>query len=184
MLERRGLTPGGYRDPTSIYRVSSRERLHHTARGYEIRDKATGRVTNAIAARHTAAARLSPKAALRPGGAADGWQAYVDWTNTTGTPISLMQATWSVPPPPANVANQTIFLFPGMENIAGDVGILQPVLQWGVSHIGGGAYWTAASWYVPDRRGLLFQRACARDRRPGADRRHEPCGAGTGESAS
>jgi hypothetical protein len=147
---KQGLTPGGYRTPDAIHRVESGERVHRTLRGHEIRDKATGHVVREVLRRRLPPAKPGTKAAAAPapGAAADGWQAYVGWTNDTGTPISLLQATWIVPPPPADVADQTIFLFPGVENIAGDVGILQPVLQWGVSHIGGGPYWTVASWYV------------------------------------
>lgn len=151
MSDKLGLTPGGYRHPHAIHRVESGQRVHRTARGHEIRDKATGRLVQYIAARDLPAARPGPKMAGRPvpGTAADGWQAYVEWNDDTGSPINLFQATWIVPPPPVDVADQTIFLFPGIENVSGDVGILQPVLQWGISHIGGGPYWTIASWYVP-----------------------------------
>jgi hypothetical protein len=32
-----------------------------------------------------------------------------------------------------------------------DTSIIQPVLQWGISPAGGGAYWAIASWYVGSR---------------------------------
>jgi hypothetical protein len=41
-----------------------------------------------------------------------------------------------------------VFLFSGLNPRNPSASILQPVLQWGVSHIGGGPYWTIASWFV------------------------------------
>jgi len=77
----------------------------------------------------------------------DQWIIYSGWTNDSGMPISYFSTNWRVPPPPASDNNQLIYIFNGIENAANNV-ILQPVLQWGVSPIGGGAYWAIANWYV------------------------------------
>jgi hypothetical protein len=77
-----------------------------------------------------------------------GWIAYAYWNNGTGAPLSAFRTTWQVPPAPATQSNQTIFLFNGIQNYGNNYGILQPVLQWGPSAAGGGAFWSVASWYV------------------------------------
>jgi hypothetical protein len=60
--------------------------------------------------------------------------------------------TWTVPAtPPAN-DGQTLYFFPSLSSLAGGGDslpwIVQPVLQWGASPAGGGAYWAYASWAV------------------------------------
>src|SRR5262249_27743967 len=79
----------------------------------------------------------------------EGWIAYASWTNNTGHPVSSFRTTWTVPPAPSQHADQTIFLFNGIQN---STMIYQPVLQWGPSAAGGGNFWSVASWY-PDGQG-------------------------------
>ncbi|KAJ7167019.1 hypothetical protein C8R46DRAFT_1272211 [Mycena filopes] len=74
-----------------------------------------------------------------------GWVAFAFWHNTAGSPISSFATTWEVPPVPATNNGQTVFLFNGIEPSAEDA-ILQPVLQYGPSGAGGGAFWAVASW--------------------------------------
>ncbi|KAJ7167016.1 hypothetical protein C8R46DRAFT_268772 [Mycena filopes] len=76
-----------------------------------------------------------------------GWVAFAFWHNTAGSPISSFATMWEVPPVPATNNGQTVFLFNGIEPSAEDA-ILQPVLQYGPSGAGGGAFWAVASWYV------------------------------------
>ncbi|KAF8313641.1 hypothetical protein DL93DRAFT_2167755 [Clavulina sp. PMI_390] len=76
-----------------------------------------------------------------------GWVGYAYWTNTGSSPVSLFNTTWSVPPVPAKYDGQTLFIFPAMEPASGN-SILQPVLQYGPSAAGGGAYYAVSSWYV------------------------------------
>ena len=82
-----------------------------------------------------------------------GWITYADWTNSTGKPITSFKTTWAVPPNPATHHNQTIFLFNGIQN---STMIYQPVLQWGPSAAGGGAYWAVASWYADGQSGHSY----------------------------
>jgi hypothetical protein len=82
-----------------------------------------------------------------------GWIAYAYWTNNSGHPVTRFATTWVVPPAPATNHNQTIFLFNGIQNATM---IYQPVLQWGPSAAGGGAYWAVASWYVDGQGGPAF----------------------------
>lgn len=62
-------------------------------------------------------------------------------------PLDGMSGVWTVPPPPTNYVGQTIFLYIGEEDYDENQ-ILQPVLQYGPSCAGGGAYWSIAVWYV------------------------------------
>jgi type IX secretion system substrate protein len=77
-----------------------------------------------------------------------GWVTYADWTNNSGSPISYFNTNWIVPNPPTTFNNQTIFLFNGIDPPNTGDGILQPVLQWGISAAGGGNYWAITNWYV------------------------------------
>jgi len=77
-----------------------------------------------------------------------GWIAYAYWNNGTGNSITSFTTSWVVPPAPSTVSGQTIFLFNGIQNYGNNYGILQPVLQWGVSAAGGGSYWAVSNWYV------------------------------------
>ena len=78
---------------------------------------------------------------------ANGWQTY-GWWDSGGKSLSYFSTQWTVPSAPATSSGQTIFLFNGIQNIGANYGILQPVLQWGGSAAGGGAYWSVANWYV------------------------------------
>jgi hypothetical protein len=70
---------------------------------------------------------------------------YADY-RATDTPGELA-TTWRVPDVPASNVGQTIFYFPSYEPLNGTA-IVQPVLQYGVSAAGGGAYWAISSWWV------------------------------------
>jgi hypothetical protein len=133
------LTPGGYRDPRLVHVVSKGCALRATNAGTEVFDLATG---IAVASSHP---RTKTSAAPRIG---SGWIAYAYWNNGTGRPITSFEATWRIPRPPQSISNQTIFLFSGIQNYGYNFGILQPVLQWGISAAGGGPFWSVASWYV------------------------------------
>jgi hypothetical protein len=80
-----------------------------------------------------------------------GWIAFTWWKNPTGEPLRWFSSMWKVPPPPTARRRQTLFFFNGLQNSGPNYGILQPVLQWGVSAAGGGDYWSVASWYVTSR---------------------------------
>ena len=73
----------------------------------------------------------------------NGWvEAAYDNVATT-----QMSGKWQVPSSPTTNDGQTIFIFDGTEN-GPQTDIIQPVIQWGPSAAGGGAFWALASWYV------------------------------------
>jgi hypothetical protein len=52
-----------------------------------------------------------------------------------------------VPRAPRTSASQVVFFFTSLEPLDRSA-VIQPVIQWGVSAGGGGAFWSAAVWYV------------------------------------
>ena len=60
-----------------------------------------------------------------------GWTAYAYWKNKA--PVNSFSTTWNVPSFPPQKDRQTLFLFPGMQNVfpseGSEISILQPVLQ-------------------------------------------------------
>jgi hypothetical protein len=73
------------------------------------------------------------------------WVAYAGWNNQTGSPISTMTAMLQVPETPVNQFGPSIFIFPGLQS---DKLILQPILQWGITGMGGGAFWSIGSCLI------------------------------------
>jgi hypothetical protein len=54
----------------------------------------------------------------------------------------------TVPAAPAQATSETLYYFSGLQStLDGNCGIIQPVLQWGVSPAGGGSFWSVASWW-------------------------------------
>ncbi len=70
-----------------------------------------------------------------------GWIESVSYNN--GSNVGRLRATWNVPSAPANVSGQTVFFFPGLEQLPNVQSILQPVLGWNGF---GDNSWTIASW--------------------------------------
>jgi hypothetical protein len=88
--------------------------------------------------------------------AGSGWVVDTVWENPHPANVRLFNSTWQVPPAPLVWDNQLIYLFEGMTNVSH---ILQPVLQYGSSVDGGGAYWSIASWYVSSNGAAIFTAA-------------------------
>jgi hypothetical protein len=87
----------------------------------------------------------SPAAAGGPNPTDNGWTEDAVWRS----PVTMKQlwASFHVPEAPSIYTGQTIFFFPAMEDTAASTSIIQPVLQYGPSAAGGGAYWAAAAWF-------------------------------------
>ncbi len=70
--------------------------------------------------------------------------AYVEYaTVTTAKSYGYLNAEWTVPPAPASNDGQTLYLFPGLEDIDDVVTIIQPVLGWNSDYA---SSWGIASW--------------------------------------
>ena len=72
--------------------------------------------------------------------------------------VTSLVSTWQVPPePPAagRAPSVTLFWWNGLEP-QDTSAVLQPVLQFGSSAAGGGAFWAYSSWYVSSAHGSHF----------------------------
>jgi hypothetical protein len=132
------LTPGGYRPKSLVHKSRKGHALHFKGEELFLRNKLTNKFVK-IGKRHKG---------FDPDTVSPRWITDANWTNNSGNPIISFETTWTVQSEPTNNDGQLIYLFNGLENTVGNYGILQPVLQWGNSPDGGGAYWAIASWYV------------------------------------
>jgi hypothetical protein len=150
-------TPDGYFHPSCVQFVDPSERL-----------EADGSLTRADGSRRRPAPCAHPRytrAGLRvePGVHPvrppqsdtdyDGYLAYVTAVLTTGA--DEMTGYITVPPVPATQGEQTVYLFPGLEDHADVVSILQPVLGWNPDGAATGQTWTITPWNCC-RRGTVY----------------------------
>jgi hypothetical protein len=149
------ITPGGLRPKSKIHLIEpdhhisgkdGRIRKIHNKSGKTVEDfgpinSGTKANRNSLRLRKN----ISFESAVQP--TSNGWIIYTGWNNNTARPINYFATNWVVPQPPSSNDNQLIYLFNGIENANRNV-ILQPVLQWGISPIGGGNFWSIANWYV------------------------------------
>jgi hypothetical protein len=75
----------------------------------------------------------------------NGWMVASIGFSTESMFTEMDSGYWMVPPAPPVNDGQLLFYFPSVQN---DQYIVQPVLQWGVSALGGGAFWAVANWCV------------------------------------
>ena len=137
------ITPFGYFHPSCVQHVAEGELL-----------LADGRIQHADGSVDTIAPvcdypRYSPQGSLvAPDGRStpvtNGWVEHI--SVTTSASYGKITASWITPPAPSTNNGQTLFFFPGFEDISHVVSIVQPVLQYGSSGAGGGSYWALASW--------------------------------------
>src|ERR1700730_3519997 len=133
------LTHGGYRHTSLVHRVEAGHGVDFSEGKTRLRNMVTGAMIDV------------PVHKIQPGdvpGFGTGWIADAFWLNSTGKSVTSFMTTWRVPPAPATNHGQTIFLFNGIDPVNPSQAILQPVLQWGPSQAGGGAFWSVASWFV------------------------------------
>jgi len=126
-------TPGGQRPKSSLFQIPEGGSINVS--GDEVHVLDASRNIIRVAQRDT----VSPPEA-------SGWIAFANVYNT-GSPISSLTSTWSVPPFPATYHGQLLYLFNSIVPQASGA-ILQPVLQYGVSPAGGGPYWSVSNWFI------------------------------------
>jgi len=70
--------------------------------------------------------------------------AWIEYASTTtSSSFGELSAYWAVPPVPSANNDQTVYLFPGMEDYKHVVSIIQPVLGWNADFT---SAWGIASW--------------------------------------
>ena len=110
-------------------------------------------------------ARLAPCAhpflRSRPGAGVNAthgsaWKAWAQFAQGGTASVSSLVSTWAVPgDPTGNENGVTLFWWNGIEP-SDTSAVLQPVIQYGSSAAGGGAYWAYSSWYVSSSHGSQF----------------------------
>jgi hypothetical protein len=90
-------------------------------------------------------------------------------STTTSTSYGELVATWTVPPAPTSNNGQTVYLFPGMEDINDVVSIIQPVLGWNSDF---GSAWGIASWNCCPS-GITVESTPVRGERGRRNQRHD-----------
>jgi hypothetical protein len=139
---------------TSLGYVRTPAGYTHKSCVHEVEDGATVDADGVVTRADTSTYAL-PKCAYGPlptGGhplvakvALNGWVGASEWVSPSW--IRKITADWVVPSAPAKDDNQLIYFFPSIEPLPTSPSpILQPVLQYGVSPAGGGAYWAIGSW--------------------------------------
>lgn len=149
------MTPGGLIPKSNVHAVPEGARIHHTPTTIQIID-ADGAVLHSadLSGSKSPSGRVLggiPKTGspttTAPRELSSGYVAYSYYN--ASSPITTFSTSWAVPPVPRDYDGQLIYLFNGLIPNSFDA-ILQPVLQYGQSPAGGGAYWAVASWYVYD----------------------------------
>lgn len=169
------LTPDGYFDPHCVYQLNSSQvlvpdgsRMAVVTISARAAAAAKAAATSATAPRAHPAYNLTKQQiaaaphigacthpsyaatgrAISPAAAAtrptvNGW--VESGSATSPSAMSYSHTQWNVPAAPSTKSTQTVYFFPGFENLSGSAIIMQPVLAWnqGGSGISG---WSGASW--------------------------------------
>lgn len=134
-------TPGGLKPRSQVKEIRPGQVLREIGGRVAIVDLATGLVLDSLRSANR------PRSITSTSVNDNGWITYSMWTAPSDNAIKQFITSWKVPQPPRKQDQQLIYLFNGLEDVAGSK-ILQPVLQWGESPAGGGNSWEIASWFV------------------------------------
>jgi hypothetical protein len=136
------ITPFGYFHPSCVRGLASGETVlsDGSVRHLDGTVDAVARVCNH--SHYTASGEAMIPGVISPS-ISHSWIEALDAVDTI-TPFGELTAVWTVPPAPTTDDDQTVFFFPGMEDIATDASIIQPVLGWNAGFFG--PVWTITSW--------------------------------------
>jgi hypothetical protein len=137
------ITPFGYFHPSCVRQLAEGETL---LAGGSVIQHADGTFDNVPACgypHYTARGEVVVAGAARaePPTISHSW--IVDGRATTSTAYGQISVTWTVPPAPTSKDGQTVYFFPGFEDIKDVESILQPVLGWNADF---SKAWGIASW--------------------------------------
>lgn len=159
MSSTHGIGPGGFRRRALLKVITSGNVITRRG-GRRVEVDSSGKIVRRLGRLplHRHSEPLFPRRIRKPPEASllgAGWITYGIWHNDSGSPVTLFRTVWQVPEPPNASNGQAVMLFNGIQN--GDA-ILQPVLQWGETALGGGNYWAVASWLAGPP-GQVYQRS-------------------------
>jgi hypothetical protein len=151
------LTPGGWRPKSQVHLLETGQHVSGKGRRLRVIETSTGKVVQDLGEtskkKILRTGRVGKSLGTTPNFPDTAWIENSSWTNDSGEPIVYFSSKWVVPQEPASNNNQTIYLFNGLQQTPTGPYILQPVLQWGSSPIGGGNYWSIANWYMNGQNG-------------------------------
>ncbi|MGB9234593.1 MAG: hypothetical protein WCC04_09280 [Terriglobales bacterium] len=136
------ITPFGYFHPSCVLHIAEGETLLADGRIEHVDGTADANVPVCNYPRFSPTGAIVSDTAEPRGTdvpAVNGWLESV-WTTTT-TSFAKVTSSWPVPPLPTINNGETLFFFPGLEDISAVQSILQPVLQWYAP-----GPWAVASW--------------------------------------
>jgi len=123
------ITPFGYFHPSCVLRLSEGETLAD-GRVIQHADGTLETVPACSYPHYTPGGEMviAGAAGVQPPTITHSW---IEWASTTTSKsYGELVATWTVPPTPPSNNGQTLYFFPGLEDINDVVSILQPVLGW------------------------------------------------------
>lgn len=141
------ITPNGYFSPSCVVNLHAGDTLKthgliQRASGVTEQAPACGKpsfTAQGLRVEPNGQRPLSAKAGTRP--VQNGW--VEDASYTTSVPTRRIVASWTVPAGPAAQAGQTIYYFPGLEQLPTVQSILQPVMAWNGYNDNA---WKVSSW--------------------------------------
>ena len=137
------ITPFGYFHPSCVRQLAEGETLLSDGRVIQHADGTLETVSVCGYPRYTTRGEveIAGAAGVLPPTISHSWIESAD--TTTSSSYGELKATWTVPPGPTSNHGQTLYFFPGLEDINDVVSILQPVLGWNSDF---GSAWGIASW--------------------------------------
>ncbi len=141
------ITPVGYFHPSCVFELAEGATLLPDGRVQHANGAVDAKLPACAYPHYTPKGLLAgtnPVGLVGRSPAINGWLEY--YGATTSTSYGELSATWTVPPAPTTFESQTLFFFPGFQDTTDSLSIVQPVLQFGPSSAGGGAYWAISSW--------------------------------------
>jgi hypothetical protein len=134
------ITPSGYFHPSCVLQIAEGETLMARGRVLQHADGSLANVPACTYPHYTARGEIvaAGVGSVEPPSISHSW--IEDANITTGTSYGELTATWTVPVGPTTNDGQTVYFFPGLEDVNDVVSIIQPVLGWY------GGQWTIASW--------------------------------------
>lgn len=137
-------TPGGWSHPSCIHEVADGATVD-VDRGDVLMDGKI--VAHYDPCPYPAKRMLRARRAVGPA-SYGGWVEDTFQFAPSGQTFDFASSVITVPPAPSTTTPQTLYYFTGLQStLDSDCGIIQPVLQWGVSPAGGGSFWGIASWW-------------------------------------
>ncbi|KAF8900694.1 hypothetical protein CPB84DRAFT_1847156 [Gymnopilus junonius] len=136
--------PGGYLLKSNVHAVPEGGRIVHSSDSVQLID-AGGRVLHyaSLSRSKPAFTRLNrPSSEVRRN-----LESAIVAAIWDAPSIFTFTSDWIVPPAPQKYSNQLLYYFSALLPPSGDA-FIQPVLQYGPSVAGGGAYWSVGSWFI------------------------------------